>query len=244
MKDYNYEFYRECFKDKFNKLLEHYYKAEKNCRRRGLFLKEFEEKYNYSLGETIKNWFKTNEFNKSAPSIKTLIDICNFFKCDLDYFFTEQTYFCSAFNHASQYIGLDYETVERISKYSPEEKEILNVSIYKNHIDCNNPLLKNADYFKKLIESIEKYSISDHVSSITVKNLITNKEEKLSRITDSDRIEAINREDPRNKLETLLNCIYNEYFSVTEKMSDDKLEEMGRAIKQGRAEIENQKGGD
>lgn len=230
MEKYNYDYYRKHFKGKFTKLLECKYNTEKVRTRRGLFIKEFLKKHNRYLGETIKNWFKTNELQRAVPSMDVLIEICNFFDCDLDYFFTDQNVFRSTFNHASEYIGLDYETVERLSKYSPDEKEILNVSIYKNHVDSDNPILKNADYFKSLIESIEKYSVSSHVSSISIKNWITDEEEKLSRSIDNARIEAINREEVRKDLEALLNCIYSEYFSVATKIANDKIENLKQSL--------------
>ncbi len=231
MEKYDYDYYREHFKDKFIKLLDCKYNAEKARARRGLFIGEFEKRYNHDLGETIKNWFKTNELQRAVPSMDVLIKICNFFDCDLDYFFTKQNVFRSTFNHASQYIGLDYETVERLSKYSPEEKEILNVTIYKNHVNSNNPILKNSDYFKTLIESVEKYSISSHTKIITITDSLTGKKEELSRKTDNTRMEAIHREEARKDLETLLDCVYTEYFTATMKMKDDKIEELKKKLK-------------
>lgn len=241
MDKYDYVYYKSNFIKKFNLLLDIRYSNIPKNKRRRKFFEEYRNRYYSDIEKKAKNWFREDYDTRTSPVMETLINICNLLDCDIDYFLTGQTAFHSTFNHASQYIGLDYETVERISKYSPEEKEILNVSIYKN---SNNPILKNSDYFKSLIESIEKYSISCHISSITIKNWVTDNEEKLSYTTDNARIEAINREETRKGLETLLNCIYSEYHSIAMKMADNKLEEIRQSTKRMHAEIEKLKGSD
>ena len=44
-------------------------------------------------------------------------------------------------------------------------------------------------------------------------------------------MEAIHREEARKDLETLLDCVYTEYFTATMKMKDDKIEELKKKLK-------------
>lgn len=51
---------------------------------------KFAEGINIGTGTsrtTVTTWEKTSNGNKTLPDIQTLIDICNFFDCDLDYLF-------------------------------------------------------------------------------------------------------------------------------------------------------------
>lgn len=156
MKNYNYEYYRDAYKGKFTKLLNYKYKNEKSHKRRSKFVTEFEKKYSRNLSETIKNWYKTDQFRRTVASADLLVEICDFFQCDLDYFFTEQDEFCSTMQHASQYIGLDYETTDKISHYPTEIKELLNKLV----------LHSSKDNLLKILQSVQTYALEAQYSNV------------------------------------------------------------------------------
>lgn len=233
-KKYDIQNYEENFLDKFNTLLARKYHDLPPHKRKPAFYLDT------GMKNKVSNWIKRNPLERSTPGLDTLLELCNFFDCDIDYFLTEQSNARSDFEHASLYMDLDYETIERISKYPQKLKELLNVIIYKNHSDSDESLLKNADYFKDLLESIEKYSISSHIDQIVVRNPITGETSKLSYKYDSARINAINRSEPRESLDTLLDCVFTEYSPAAKKIFDEKIHELkeeNRRLKKEKEEM-------
>lgn len=229
---YSYDYYKENFLDKFNALLARKYHDLPPHKRKPAFYNDT------GMKDKVSNWIKRNPLERSVPSLDTLLDLCGFFDCDIDYFLTDQTEPRSDYGHASLYIGLDYETTERISEYPQKLKELLNVIVYKNHSDSDELILKNADYFKDFLESIEKYSISSHIDQIVVRNPLTGETSKLSYEYDSARINAINRSEPMESLNTLLNCVYTEHSPVARKMFDAKIRELEEENKRLKKETE------
>lgn len=60
--------------------------------RRGLTQQDFVDKFKEKTGlivarPTVATWENSNDQNRTLPSLAMLVDLCNFYKCDISYFF-------------------------------------------------------------------------------------------------------------------------------------------------------------
>ena len=87
------------------------------------------------------------------------MNICELLDCDIDYFLTEQDDFQKEVRSASEYLGLSYNTVERISDYDDKIKGLLDVIVFDNHNNSSNEDMKNAD----LLFDFNAYPVRDSI---------------------------------------------------------------------------------
>ena len=109
-------------------------------KRRTEFCNDFDNKFSKdgkTIEQSCKNWFA----HVSTPNLENLMNICELLDCDIDYFLTEQVDFQKEPRSASEYLGLSYNTVERISNYDDKIKGLLDVIVFDNH--DNFPSLEN-----------------------------------------------------------------------------------------------------
>lgn len=112
------------FKDKLNNLIDHKYKNLSDRKRRPTFKKEFAETYflDYDkVSNTVNGWLSRG----TVASFENLVRICNFFNCDMDYLISNQDCFSKSIAGASEVTGLEYITIEELSKLSTAEKHIV-----------------------------------------------------------------------------------------------------------------------
>lgn len=206
---YNIEYYKEYFPDKFSKLLECRYPKIDKGKRRKHFLDKYSEKFINGVDSQINQWCSAAQKNR-VPTLEQLMNICDLLYCDIDYFLTEQNVFQKDAQSASDYLGLEYETVERISNYSDKIKGLVDVIVFDNHNNNSNEDMKNLDLLFDLLDSIHNYAINYSTSSIKYKT--RNGEE--CEINDKKQIEALLKSSSLRECETILNTVYIEYFET------------------------------
>lgn len=206
---YNIEYYKNHFPDKFLKLLEYRYpKIDKNKRRKH-FLDEYSEKFVDGVDSQINQWCSAAQRDR-VPTLEQLMNICELLDCDIDYFLTEQKVFQRDAQSASNYLGLEYETVERISNYSDKIKGLIDVIVFDNHNNNLNEDMKNSDLLFDLLDSIHNYAINYNTSSIRYKTINGGECE----IADRKQIDSLLRSSSLRECETILNTVYIEYFET------------------------------
>lgn len=130
--------------------------------------------------------------------------------CDIDYFLTEQDDFQREARSASEYLGLSYDAVERISNYDDKIKRLLNVIVFDNHNNSSNEDMKNADLLFDLLDSIHEYAMNYSTSSIKYKTASGIEHE----IIDKKQIDTLLRNNPIRECNTILNTVYIEYSEI------------------------------
>lgn len=194
------------FETKFKNLLDSRYHNLATRKRRTEFCKDFDNKFSKdgeSITQSCKNWFA----HVSTPNLENLMNICELLDCDIDYFLTEQDDFQKEVRAASEYLGLSYNTVERISDYDDKIKGLLDVIVFDNHNNSSNEDMKNADLLFDLLDSIHEYAINYSTSSIKYKTASGVEHE----ITDKKQIDTLLRNNPIRECGTILNTAYVEY---------------------------------
>lgn len=204
---YNPDYFTENFPNKFQKLLNSRYSSIKQKERRGQFEKDFNNKFPDCdlCTSSINQWFSPSL--KRFPTFDKLLRICSLLDCDIDYFLTEQDVFQKDARSASDYLGLSYDTVERISNYDDKIKGLIDVLVFDNHNNHSNEDMKNADLFLDLLDSIHEYAINYSTSSIKYKTASGIEHE----ITDKKQIDTLLRNNPIRECGTILNTAYVEY---------------------------------
>lgn len=136
MNSYNPDYYKEYFKDKFLDQLNLKYFNIPSHKRRGQFYDDYEECYYTSIRETARNWFRTDLSKREVPTIWVLINICNIFHCDMDYFLTTQEEYNSNIEPASITTGLTTRAIEnlmgRYQNIKPQSLFVLNYLLGEN----------------------------------------------------------------------------------------------------------------
>lgn len=205
---YNIEYYKNHFPDKFLKLLEcRYQKNNKNKRKQ--FLDEYSENFVNSVDSQINQWCSTAQRDR-VPTLEQLMNICELLDCDIDYFLTEQKVFQRDAQSASNYLGLEYETVERISNYSDKIKGLIDVIVFDNRNNNSNEDMKNSDLLFDLLDSIHNYAINYSTSSIRYKTINGGECE----ITNRKQIDSLLRSSSLRECEIILNTVCIEYFET------------------------------
>lgn len=145
------------FKDKLNDLIDHKYKNLSERKRRPTFKKEFAETYflDYDkVSNTVNGWLSRG----TVASFENLVRICNFFNCDMDYLISNQDCFSKGIAGASEVTGLEYITIEELSKLSTAEKHIVDaicsrtiishrlIQLIKEMLYYAHPITKNNSH--------------------------------------------------------------------------------------------------
>jgi hypothetical protein len=114
---YDATYLGENFGEKLNIAINQKYKDLPERKRKAQFKKDFctnqettrEEK---PFNNTFHKWI----YGGIVPDTVTLIKICNFFNCEMDYFLTEQETFSKSIESAADVTGLEYQSVEVLSQ--------------------------------------------------------------------------------------------------------------------------------
>lgn len=203
---YSKKYLEKNFETKFKLLLDSRYHNSAPRKRRTDFCKDFDSKFSKdgeSITQSCKNWFA----HVSTPNLEKLMNICELLDCDIDYFLTEQDAFKKDIRSASEYLGLSYNTVERISKYEDKIKGLLDVIVFDNHNNSSKEDIKNADLLFDLLDSIHEYALNYSTSSIKYKTASGIEHE----ITDKKQIDTLLRNNSIRECGTILNTVYVEY---------------------------------
>lgn len=148
-------------------------KALKRAREKaGLTQKELSEKF--VTGEnkdkvtlkTVKNW----EQGKAAPSLTTLIDLSEFYNCDLDYLVGRIDCRTHDLQFIQDYTGLSEDAVKALHKYNNANDRR---SSWPSHL---SDIITHKDFFALMSD------ISDYMGTAKLERLITD---------DSDVVEVL-----------------------------------------------------
>lgn len=208
---YSKQYLEKNFRTKLKALINSRYANLAPTKRRGKFTEDYDNAFHKdedgkSVGQSVKSWLSENSKVKN-PGLDILINICELLDCDVDYFLTDQKEFKKETAHASEYLGLSYDTVERISNYEEKIKGLLDVIIFNNHNNSSNKNIKNADLLLDLLESIHEYALNYSTSSIKYKTASGIEYE----ITDKKQIDTLLRNNSIRDCGTILNTVYVEY---------------------------------
>ena len=208
---YSKKYLKSNFETKFRILLNSRYHNLASRKRRTEFCNDFDNKFSKdgkTIEQSCKNWFA----HVSTPNLENLMNICELLDCDIDYFLTEQVDFQKEPRSASEYLGLSYNTVERISNYDDKIKGLLDVIVFDNHDNNTNEDMKNSDLLFDLLDSIHDYAMNYSTSSIKYKTATGEEYE----ITDKKQIDTLLRNNPIRECGTILNTVYVEYRETRE----------------------------
>lgn len=208
---YSKQYLEKNFRTKLKALINSRYNNLASNKRRNEFIKDYDNAFRNdadgkSIGQSVKNWLAENS-GVNSPGLENLINICELLDCDVDYFLTDQYEFKKDTAHASEHLGLSYDTVERIANYSNNIKGVLEVIVFDNHNDSSDKNIKNADLLFDLLDSIHEYAINYNTSSIKYKTSSGNEHE----ITDRKQIDTLLRNNSIRECNTILNTVYTEY---------------------------------
>lgn len=191
-------FTKDCFAEKFEYLLDkRYYKIAKH-KRRGKFETDYSEYYQDDIHSSVSQWFS----RRQRPSIEKLMNICELLDCDIDYFLTEQKIFKKDIMHASKTTGLQYDTVDIISNFSPEQKQILDLFTLLHKPTNLGELLK--DFYAYSQSSLQHGTIIDDAVEDT---------EKKERSIHANELLAIKRFDISSKINNMLEFLRALYWN-------------------------------
>lgn len=127
----------------------------------GLTQKQLSEQFGTSE-KTIKNW----EQGKSSPSVPALIELADFYKCDLDYLTGRIDSRTHDLKFISEYTGLPETTIDQIQGLSETETMILSGII--NHPNLKKILQTIADLTAYgQLDYDEKHAYSFAIESLT-----------------------------------------------------------------------------
>lgn len=207
-KDY---FNKVNFISKFDKIIEARYrtgKANTPNKQMRAFYSTYKEKYPYDkfdIGTSVRQWrsFKSNQL----PNVENLMKLCSVLECDIDYFLTEQEEFEKDVQQAADYLGLSYETVERIKNYDGKIKGLIDVITFDNHNNHSDSVLENADLLFELLDSFYSYAINYGTVEIKCKPSVSEE----YTISDKKQIDSVLRNSSLRECGTILNTLCVEY---------------------------------
>lgn len=198
---YSKKYLESNFETKFKILLDSRYHNLVPRKRRTEFCKDFDNKFSKdgeSITQSCKNWFA----HVSTPNLEKLMNICELLDCDIDYFLTEQDAFQKDVAHASETTGLQYDTADIISNFSPEQKQILDLFTLCDKPISLGELLK--DFYDYTQSSLQHGTIIDDAVEDT---------EKKERSIHTNELLAIRRFDISNKINNLLESLRALYWN-------------------------------
>ena len=161
--------YKENFCDKFLSLLNYKYSNISPRKRRAKFIEDYNDRYNVDTNCSSYNWTSTRKGNaKTAPKLETLLNICALLDCDIMYFLSDQEMPRKDIEYiASNVMGLQYNTVQKIAEYKPHLRKIIDILVSGLDDDELKRLLGNIYTYAsdisvnlKIIDHKHKGSIS------------------------------------------------------------------------------------
>lgn len=137
------------FKDGFKK-------ARRNAKDRNgkrYTQESFAESFGVSV-DTVKNW----EQGRTAPSIDTLIELCDFFECDIDYLFGTLDCKTHDVQFIQEYIGLSEKTIQQIYilNYTKEITDTLDEMLQKGLLDIAISIKEGRKNLSKFLDKKEE----------------------------------------------------------------------------------------
>lgn len=168
MEKYNFDYYKDNFKEKFLSLLDIQYSNTPNHKRREKFYCDYEKKYYTNIRKTAKNWFRTDYSKRQVPALTVLINICNVLHCDIDYFLTPQNEYNNDVFLASNVTGLTKNAVENLYKTTNQNSERRSLAI----INLNYLLGEIPEKGLNLLSFIYHYLFGNYVTTLDEKNSV------------------------------------------------------------------------
>lgn len=158
--------------------------------RRGLTQQDFVDKFKEKTGlivarPTVATWENSNDQNRTLPSLAMLVDLCNFYKCDISYFFKRKGVISEETDKIATLLNTSERTVETLRDCSSYgvflDKFIKNIS--KESVEAinnnenywfliNNFLTSNS--FEELANRTQQLVVNNVIDG-AVKTIFTNK---------------------------------------------------------------------
>ncbi len=117
-----------------------------------------DEKQKRDVSQKIYKWRNA----ENVPDLNVIVGLCDLFDCDFDYFIGDQDEERKTFSHASEYIGLQYSTIEKLSNLDDYQKDLIDCLC-----DANMGSDKAIDALLNIIGTYLKYV---GTSQITIKS--------------------------------------------------------------------------
>lgn len=198
---YSQDYIRENFGKKLLKAIDSHYSNIPRHKRKGKFKDDYCKQANIER-DTFENSFGSWAYKKVLPYVESIVMICNVLNCDMDYFLTEQEELRKDIAHASKTTGLQYDTVNIISNFSPEQKQTLDLITLSNKPTNLGKLLK--DFYDYTQSSLQHGTILDDAVEDT---------EKKERSIHANELLAIRRFDISNKINNMLESLRALYWN-------------------------------
>lgn len=224
---YDQYYARGNFGKKLLKAINNKYSVIPEHKRRGKFKDDYCELA--SIDRTkFENRFSSWAYRNVLPETENLIIICNVLDCDIDYFLTTQENLKKDVAHASETIGLQYDTVDIISNFSPEQKQILDLLTLSDKPTNLGKLLK--DFYDYTQSSLQHGTIIDDAVEDA---------EKKERRLHGDELLTIRRFDISNKINSILeslraiywNKILKQGVEIQKKQNEIRMEDFANTLK-------------
>ena len=158
--------------------------------RRGLTQQDFVDKFNEKTGlivarPTVATWENINDKKGTLPSLATIVDLCNFYKCDISYFFERKGVISEETDKIATLLNTSERTVETLRDFDSYgaflDKFIKNIS--KESVEAinnnenywfliNNFLTSNS--FEELANRTQQLVVNNVIDG-AVKTIFTNK---------------------------------------------------------------------
>ena len=158
--------------------------------RRGLTQQDFVDKFKEKTGlivarPTVATWENINDKKGTLPSLATIVDLCNFYKCDISYFFERKGVISEETDKIATLLNTSERTVETLRDCSSYgvflDKFIKNIS--KESVEAinnnenywfliNNFLTSNS--FEELANRTQQLVVNNVIDG-AVKTIFTNK---------------------------------------------------------------------
>ena len=150
------------------------------------FVDKFKEKTGLIVARpTVATWENSNDQNRTLPSLAMLVDLCNFYKCDISYFFKRKGVISEETDKIATLLNTSERTVETLRDCSSYgvflDKFIKNIS--KESVEAinnnenywfliNNFLTSNS--FEELANRTQQLVVNNVIDG-AVKTIFTNK---------------------------------------------------------------------
>ncbi len=203
---YNENDYANGFKDKLIALIDNKYKDYNKGKRRKKFKEDFSKEYNIDLKKFDT---RANEWlcGRNLASFDSLLKLCTFFDCDIEYLITKQEHFKKDTADVSIVTGLNYTTIAEITNLSLAEKHIVDAIFGRTVISTN---------LIKTIKEMLYYShpMTKNQTCITLDNGLT--------MRDKDYKELENELNENEVVNILSYKLFLEMHNMIDDLSNDE----------------------
>lgn len=158
--------------------------------RRGLTQQDFVDKFKEKTGlivarPTVATWENINDKKGTLPSLAMIVDLCNFYKCDISYFFKRKGVISEETDKIATLLNTSERTVETLRDCSSYgvflDKFIKNISKESVEAINNNEnywfLINNfltSNFFEELANRTQQLVVNNVIDG-AVKTIFTNK---------------------------------------------------------------------